>query len=65
MYKTTFLCALLLSSFLSLNLAKQETKKETTKPLDVTGIVVENVTFLPSVKPPGFKKTLFLGGAGA
>lgn len=65
MDKTTFLCALLLSSFLSLNLAKEETKKETGKALNVTGIVVENVTFPPTVKPPGFKKTLFLGGAGS
>ncbi|GAV77263.1 Chalcone domain-containing protein [Cephalotus follicularis] len=30
----------------------------------VTELQVENVTFPPSVKPPGSTKTLFLGGAG-
>ncbi|XVE75267.1 hypothetical protein DITRI_Ditri12bG0081500 [Diplodiscus trichospermus] len=30
----------------------------------VTKIQVENVTFPPTVKPPGSTKTLFLGGAG-
>lgn len=61
---TTVLCALLLLSFVNLNLAKEETKKENVKPFRVTGIVVENETFLPYAKPPGSKKILFLGGAG-
>ncbi|XP_022764564.1 chalcone--flavonone isomerase [Durio zibethinus] len=30
----------------------------------VTEIQVENVTFPPTIKPPGSTKTLFLGGAG-
>ena len=33
--------------------------------VSVTGVDVENVTFPPSVKPPGTRKTLFLAGAGA
>ncbi|GMJ11932.1 TRANSPARENT TESTA 5, CHALCONE FLAVANONE ISOMERASE, chalcone isomerase [Hibiscus trionum] len=31
----------------------------------ITELEVENVTFPPTVKPPGSAKTLFLGGAGA